>query len=69
LLFGSSLCFIGGVLGFMIAVLDYVLDLMDISLKFRKRGLERPPKPYIKSLVLKELCKVSLRYARGLSLA
>jgi len=46
------------------AVLDYVLDL---DSEFRGR-LERPLRLYIEALVLKEVCKVSLRYAEGLSL-
>ena len=48
------------------AALDYVLDL---DSKFCGRRLERPLRLYIKVLVLKEVCKVSLRYAEGLSLA
>jgi hypothetical protein len=33
------------------AVLDYVLDLMDLDLEFRGKKLERPLKLYIKPLV------------------
>jgi hypothetical protein len=55
--------------GLLMAVLDYVLDLMDLDSEFCGIRLERPPKLYIKALVLKEVCKVSLRYAEGLSLA
>ena len=54
--------------GLLMAVLDYVLDLMGLDSEFWGRRLERPPKLYIKALVLKEVCKVSLRYAEGLSL-
>ena len=50
------------------AALDYVLDLMDLDSEFCGRRLERPLRLYIKVLVLKEVCKVSLRYAEGLSL-
>jgi len=52
--------------GLLMAVLDYVLDLYS---EFCGRRLERPLRLYIKVLVLKEVCKVSLRYAEGLSLA
>ena len=55
--------------GLLMAVLDYVLDLMDLDSEFRGKRLERPPRLYIKALVLKEICKVSLRYAGGLSIA
>ena len=54
--------------GLLMAVLDYVLDLMDLDSEFRGKRLERPPRLYIKALVLREICKVSLRYAEGLSL-
>ena len=50
--------------GLLMAALDYVLDLMGLGSEFR--GLERSPRLYIEALVLKELCKVSLRYAEGL---
>ena len=55
--------------GLLMAVLDYVLDLMDLDSEFCGRRLERPLRLYIKVLVLKEVCKVSLRYAEGLSTA
>jgi hypothetical protein len=49
------------------AVLDYVLDLMDFDSRFEGRRLERPPRLYVKALALKEICKASLRYAGSLS--
>jgi len=52
---------------FLITFLDYVLDLMDLDSRFRRR-LSRPPRLYIEVLVLKEVFKVSLRYAECLSL-
>jgi len=52
--------------GLLMAVLDYVLDL---DSEFCGRRLERPLRLYIEALVLKEVCKVSLRYAEGLSTA
>jgi len=52
--------------GLLMAVLDYVLDL---DSEFCGRRLEGSPKLYMKALVLKEVCMVSLRYAEGLSLA
>ena len=55
--------------GLLMAALDYVLDFMDLDSKFFGRRLERPPRLYIEALVLKEVCKVSLRYVEGLSLA
>ena len=55
--------------GLLMAALDYVLDLMDFDSEFCGRRLERPLRLYIEVLVLKEVCKVSLRYAEGLSLA
>jgi len=56
-------------LGFLMAALDYVLDLMGFDSKFCGRRPGRSRRLYVKALVLKELCKVSLRYAEGLSLA
>jgi hypothetical protein len=44
------------------AALDYVLDLMGFEPRFG-----RPPRLYVKALVLKEVCKASLRYAESLS--
>jgi hypothetical protein len=38
------------------------LDLMGFDYKF-----ESPPRLYVKALVLKEVCKASLRYAESLS--
>jgi hypothetical protein len=52
----------------LMAALDYVLDLMDLDSKFCGRRFGRPLRLYVEALVLKELCKVSLRYAEGLSL-
>jgi hypothetical protein len=58
---------VGGVraydIGLLMAGLDYVLDLMGFDSRFG-----RPPRLYVKSLVLKEVCKASLRYAESLSL-
>ena len=51
--------------GLLMAALGYVLDLMGLAQSFG--GFERSPKLYIKALVLKEVCKVSLRYAEVLS--
>jgi len=48
------------------AALDYVLDLIGLGSEFGGR-FERSLKLYIKALVLKEVCKVSLRYAEVLS--
>jgi hypothetical protein len=55
--------------GLLMAALDYVLDLMDLDSEFCGRRPGRSRRLYVKALVLKELCKVSLRYAEGLSLA
>jgi len=44
----------------LITILDYVLDLMDLDSRFRRR-LSIPPRLYIEVLVLKEVFKVSLR--------
>jgi len=52
--------------GLLMAALGYVLDLMGLGSEFGGR-FERSPKLYIKALVLKEVCKVSLRYAEVLS--
>jgi hypothetical protein len=49
--------------GLLMAGLDYVLDLMGFDSRFG-----RPPRLYVKALVLKEVCKASLRYAESLSL-
>jgi len=54
--------------GLLMAALDYVLDLIGLGSEFGGR-FERSPKLYIKTLVLKEVYKVSLRYAESLSLA
>jgi hypothetical protein len=48
------------------AALDHVLDLMEFDSKLKGR-LERPPRLYVKALILKEVCKASLRYAESLS--
>jgi len=55
--------------GLFMAALDYVLDLMDFDSKFCVRRPGRSPRLYVKALVLKEICKVSLRYAEALSIA
>jgi hypothetical protein len=47
------------------AALDHVLDLMEFDSKFKGR-FGRPPRLYVKALILKEACKASLRYAEGL---
>jgi hypothetical protein len=69
----SSLCFVRWDVrvydvGLLMAALDYVLDLMDFDSKFCVRRPGRSLRLYVKALVLKEICKVSLRYAEGLSL-
>ena len=53
--------------GLLMAALNYVLDLMDFRVGGKR--FERSPRLYIKALVLKEVCMVSLRYAEGLSTA
>jgi hypothetical protein len=50
-------------IGLLMAGLDYVLDLMGFDARFG-----RPPRLYVKALVLKEVCKAGLRYAESLSL-
>jgi hypothetical protein len=50
-------------IGLLMATLDYVLDLMGFDSRF-----ERLPRLYVKALVLKKICKASLRYAESLSL-
>ena len=52
----------------LMAALDYVFDLVGFDSKFCGRRFGRPLRLYVEALVLKELCKVSLRYAEGLSL-
>jgi len=47
--------------GFLLAILDYVLDLMGFDSRFG--GL---PRLYLKVLVLKGVCKASLRHAESL---
>jgi hypothetical protein len=54
-------------IGFLLAILDYVLDLMGFDSRFEKCRFGRPPRLYLKALVLKEVCKASLRYAESLS--
>jgi hypothetical protein len=51
----------------LMVALDYVLDLMGFA-RFCGRRFGRPLRLYVEALVLKEICKVSLRYAEGLSL-
>ena len=53
--------------GLLMAALDYVLDLMDFDSEFCGRSPGRSRRLYVKALVLKEVCKVSLRYAEVLS--
>jgi hypothetical protein len=48
------------------AALDHVLDLMEFDSRFKGR-FGRPPRLYVKALILKEVCKASLRYAESLS--
>jgi hypothetical protein len=48
-------------IGLLLAILDYVLDLMGFDSRF-----EKPARLYVKALVLKEVCKASLRYAESL---
>jgi hypothetical protein len=54
--------------GFLMAALDYVLDFMDLDSKIDGRRFWRPPRLYVKALVLKEVFKASLRHAWELSL-
>jgi hypothetical protein len=54
-------------IGFLLAILDYVLDLMGFDSRFEKCRFGRPARLYVKALVLKEVCKASLRYAESLS--
>jgi hypothetical protein len=49
-------------IGLLLAGLDHVLNLMGFDSRFG-----RPPRLYLKVLVLKEVCKASLRYAESLS--
>jgi hypothetical protein len=55
-------------IGLLMASLDYVLDLMGFDSRFGCCRFGRPPRLYVKALVLKEVCKASLRYAESLSL-
>jgi hypothetical protein len=54
-------------IGLLMAALDYFLDLMGFDSRFEKCRFGRPPRLYVKALVLKEVCKASLRYAESLS--
>jgi len=54
-------------IGFLLAILDYVLDLMGFDSRFEGCRFGRPARLYLKALVLKEVCKASLRYAESLS--
>jgi hypothetical protein len=54
-------------IGLLLATSDYVLDLMGFDSRFEKGRFERPARPYLKALALKEVCKASLRYAESLS--
>jgi hypothetical protein len=40
---------------------------MEFDSRFEGRGFGRPPRLYVKALILKEVCKASLRYAESLS--
>ena len=48
--------------------LDYVLTFIDLDLKFKRKKPKRSIKLYIKALILKEILKISLRYAESYSL-
>jgi hypothetical protein len=50
-------------IGLLLASLDYVL----MGFRFEKCRFGRPARLYVKALVLKEVCKASLRYAESLS--
>jgi hypothetical protein len=52
-------------IGLLLAGLDYVL--MGFDSRFEKCRFGRPARLYVKALVLKEVCKASLRYAESLS--
>jgi hypothetical protein len=54
-------------IGFLLAILDYVLDLIGFDSRFEGCRFGRPARLYVKALVLKEVCKASLRYAESLS--
>jgi len=54
-------------IGLLLASLDYVLDLMGFDSRFEGCRFGRPARLYLKALVLKEVCKASLRYAESLS--
>jgi hypothetical protein len=54
-------------IGLLMVSLDYVLDLMGFDSRFGGCRFERPPRIYVKALVLKEVCKASLRCAESLS--
>jgi hypothetical protein len=54
-------------IGLLMAALDYFLDLMGFDSRFEKCRFGRPPRLYLKALVLREVCKASLRYAESLS--
>jgi len=54
-------------IGLLMATLDYVFNLMGFDSRFVGCRFERPPRLYLKALVLKEVCKASLRYAENLS--
>jgi len=54
-------------IGFLLAILDYVLDLMGFDSRFEGCRFGRPARLYVKALVLKEVCKASLRHAESLS--
>jgi len=46
--------------GFLMAALDYALDFMDIDSKIDGRRFWRPPRLYVKALVLKEVLRLKV---------
>ncbi len=57
-------------MGLLMGVLDLVLESLDLESRFGGRGRrpKRPPMLYLEALVLKEVFKVSLRYAENISI-
>jgi hypothetical protein len=54
-------------IGLLMAGLDYFLDLISFDSRFGGCRFGRSPRLYVRALVLKEVCKASLRYAESLS--
>jgi hypothetical protein len=52
---------------FLIAILDYVLTFVDLDLKLRKKA-KKVCKNIHKSINIKKILKISLRYAESYSL-